>query len=123
MTMVHAPVGAAPAAPGDGVADDSSHAHAAEAAVVADPQLAALVRRLRRVEGQVGGLIRMLEGGRDCTDVITQLAAASRALDRVGFLMVASELRKCATGEAVTGDEETAAARAAALEKLFLTLA
>jgi DNA-binding FrmR family transcriptional regulator len=94
--------------------------------VVDDPQTAAMVHRLRRVEGQVGGLIRMLQAGRDCADVVTQLSAASRALDRVGFLLVASELRKCATAQtAATGASDTAeaAAKAAAVEKLFLTLA
>ena len=59
--------------------------------VVPDPQVTALIRRLRRVEGQVGGLVRMLQAGRDCADVVTQLAAASRALDRVGFLLVAAD--------------------------------
>lgn len=85
-------------------------------------QIGALVRRLRRVEGQVGGLVRMLESGRDCTDVVTQLAAASRALDRVGFLLVASELRNC-TVSSRSDDDPKAAAKAAAVEKLFMTLA
>lgn len=95
-------------------------------AVVAErgaAELAALVRRLRRVEGQVGGLVRMLESGRDCADVVTQLAAASRALDRVGFMLVASELRKCAAAGPQEPEDTTAAAKAAAVEKLFLTLA
>ncbi len=93
------------------------------AAAVPDPRLVSLIRRLRRVEGQVGGLVRMLESGRDCSDVITQLAAASRALDRVGFLLVAAELRKCAAMQADATDDPTAAEKAAAVEKLFLTLA
>ena len=83
--------------------------------------VAALIRRLRRVEGQVGGLVRMLESGRDCAEVVTQLAAASRALDRVGFLLVASQLRQCVQRQA-DGDG-SAESKAAALEKLFLTLA
>jgi DNA-binding FrmR family transcriptional regulator len=86
-------------------------------------ELATLVRRLRRVEGQVGGLVRMLESGRDCAEVVTQLAAASRALDRVGFLLVASELRKCAATQSNEAEDPVAAAKAAAVEKLFLTLA
>ena len=90
---------------------------------VADPQHAPLIRRLRRVQGQVGGLVRMLQSGRDCADVVTQLAAASRALDRVGFLLVAAELRRCATMQASVTDDPEAAQKAAAVEKLFLTLA
>lgn len=88
-----------------------------------DLDVGALVRRLRRVEGQVGGLVRMLESGRDCTDVVTQLAAASRALDRVGFLLVASELRRCVTSRAGEEPDPEAAQQAAAVERLFLTLA
>jgi DNA-binding FrmR family transcriptional regulator len=40
--------------------------------------MAAVIRRLRRAQGQVGGMIKMIEEGRDCADVVTQLAAASR---------------------------------------------
>lgn len=47
-------------------------------------QLTDVVSRLRRVEGQVSGIIRMIEEGRECKDVVTQLAAASRALDKAG---------------------------------------
>ncbi|MFD1049010.1 metal-sensitive transcriptional regulator, partial [Kibdelosporangium lantanae] len=51
-----------------------------------------VVKRLRRAQGQVGGLIQMIESGRDCEDVIIQLAAVSRALDRAGFRLIASGL-------------------------------
>jgi DNA-binding FrmR family transcriptional regulator len=40
-----------------------------------------VLKRLRRAEGQIRGVIGMLENGRDCADVVTQLAAVSRALD------------------------------------------
>lgn len=43
------------------------------------------ITRLRRAEGQIAGVIRMLEAGGDCKDVVTQLAAVSRALDKAGF--------------------------------------
>jgi len=80
--------------------------------------LADVVKRLRRAQGQVGGLIQMIESGRDCRDVIIQLAAVSRALDRAGFKLIASGLEQC-----VADDSEQAAADRAQLEKLFLTLA
>ena len=83
---------------------------------------AAIVRRLHRIEGQVAGLARMVESGRDCGDIITQLTAASRALDRVGFLLVSGELRHCASAEGAPLDEAQAAARLATVEKLFLRL-
>ncbi len=76
----------------------------------------ALVRRLRRVEGQIGGVVRMLEEGRDCRDVVVQLAAASRALDRAGFAIIADGLRRCLSGQDGTTDP-------AELERLFLSLA
>jgi len=52
--------------------------------------------RLRRVEGQIRGIQRMLDEGQDCRDVVTQLSAAKTALDRVGYRLVASGIRYCA---------------------------
>ena len=51
--------------------------------------------RLRRIEGQVRGIERMLEEGRECRDVVTQLAAAARALDQAGFRLVSAGLTFC----------------------------
>ncbi len=62
----------------------------------------------------------MIEAGRDCDEVVTQLAATSRALDRAGFKILASGLKQCLAGEA--GAAETARAEAE-LEHLFLSLA
>jgi DNA-binding FrmR family transcriptional regulator len=83
--------------------------------------LSDVVLRLRRAQGQIGGVIQMIEAGRDCKDVITQLSAASRALDRAGFKIIAAGLDQCAEDERAG----TSAARdnRAQLEKLFLTLA
>lgn len=57
--------------------------------------VADLVRRLRRVEGQVRGLQQMLLEGRDCRDVVTQLTAANKALEQVGFNLIAAGLTWC----------------------------
>jgi len=79
-----------------------------------------VIKRLRRAQGQVGGVIKMIEEGRDCADVVTQLAAASRALDRAGFKIIATGLQECA----VSGDRDGKAdADRAQLERLFLSLA
>ena len=51
-------------------------------------QLTDVVDRLRRVEGQISGIVKMIEQGRECKDVVTQLAAASRALDKAGFKII-----------------------------------
>ncbi len=76
---------------------------------------AAVLNRLRRAQGQLAGVIAMIEDGRNCRDVVTQLAAVSRALDRAGFKIVASNMRQCLAGESALSTEE--------LERLFLTLA
>lgn len=82
--------------------------------------LEGVLKRLRRAEGQIGGVIRMIEEGRDCADILTQLAAASRALDRAGFKLVASGLRECITRPGSAADS---AATEEQLERLFLALA
>ena len=79
-----------------------------------------VITRLRRAEGQIRGVIAMLETGRDCADVVTQLAAVSRAVDRAGFKIIASGLRQCVSGHEA-GEER--AIDLARLEKLFLSLA
>ncbi|GAB3366424.1 MULTISPECIES: metal-sensitive transcriptional regulator [Amycolatopsis] len=76
--------------------------------------------RLRRAQGQLAGVIAMIDDGRDCKDVVTQLAAVSRALDRAGFKIIASGLRHCVTAD---GNGDEAEMTAEQLEKLFLTLA
>lgn len=77
-----------------------------------------VLNRLRRAQGQLAAVITMVESGRDCKDVVTQLAAVSRALDRAGFKIVASGMRQClaegSDARPMTQEE---------LEKLFLTLA
>ena len=77
-----------------------------------------VIKRLRRAEGQLAGVIRMIEAGRDCADVVTQLAAVSRALDKAGFAIISPGLEQCILrGEAGDSIDRTR------LEKLFLSLA
>jgi len=80
-------------------------------------EMLSVVRRLRRAQGQIAGVIRMLEEGRDCRDVVMQVAAVSRALDKAGFAIIATSLRKCLSDEGATGPDP------AELERLFLSLA
>jgi DNA-binding FrmR family transcriptional regulator len=82
--------------------------------------LADLGRRLRRVEGQVRGIHQMLEDGRDCRQVVTQIAAANKALEQVGFLLVSAGLTWC-----VEDPERSAAAGydVSDVQKMFLKLA
>ncbi|WP_411145141.1 metal-sensitive transcriptional regulator [Streptomyces sp. x-80] len=89
---------------------------------MAAEELKTVVNRLRRAQGQIAGVIKMIEEGRDCEEVVTQLAAASKALDRAGFAIIATGLEHCLTDSdiAAGGDREQIRAR---LEKLFLSLA
>jgi DNA-binding FrmR family transcriptional regulator len=78
-----------------------------------------LTTRLRRVEGQVRGIQAMLQDGRECRDVVTQIAAATKALEQVGFKLMAAGLVQC------LNDPEAAAATGYPLEeveRLFLKL-
>ena len=81
--------------------------------------VAEVTKRLRRAEGQIRGVIAMLESGRDCAEVVTQLAAVSRALDRAGYKVIASGLQQCMDSD----DLEQRAASVAQMERLFLSLA
>lgn len=54
-----------------------------------------LIKRLRRVEGQVRGVQQMLAEQRDCREVVTQLSAANKALEQAGFVLVAAGLAWC----------------------------
>ncbi len=82
-----------------------------------DDSIALILNRLNRAHGQLAGVIAMIENGRDCKDVVTQLAAVSRALDKAGFKIVATGLRQC-----INSDNKEPMTEAE-LEKLFLALA
>lgn len=87
---------------------------------VDDVAAADVINRLRRTEGQVRGIIGMIEQGRDCAEVVTQVAAASRALDRAGFRIISSGLEQCLANDS-DGDDHRASVEQ--MEKLFLSLA
>lgn len=72
--------------------------------------------RLTRAQGQIGGIIKMLDEGRDCNELLTQLAAANSALTRAGFQIIAVGMAKCESNESGERDR-------AALEKAFMSLA
>lgn len=80
-------------------------------------ELMDVTKRLRRAQGQIGGILKMIEEGRECRDIVTQMAAVSKALDKAGFAMIATGMKQCMSGDA--GDSEDVEA----MEKLFLSLA
>jgi DNA-binding FrmR family transcriptional regulator len=75
-----------------------------------------VINRLKRAQGQLSAVTRMLEEGRDCKDIVTQLAAVSKALDRAGFAIIASGLEQCIVRKDASMNNND-------LEKLFLSLA
>jgi DNA-binding FrmR family transcriptional regulator len=77
-------------------------------------------RRLHRVSGQLAGIERMLDDGRECKDVVTQISAATRALEQAGFKLVAAGLTYCI---AHPDQAEAAGYPLDVVEKMFLKLA
>ncbi len=91
----------------------------ARKAVAVDPEIrAANLNRLRRIEGQVRGLQRMVEDGRYCADILVQLSAVNEALRNVGRELLRNHLRNCATA-AIKGSPERAEAMYDELVELF----
>jgi len=80
-------------------------------------EMQTVVKRLRRAHGQLGGVLRMIDEGRECQDIVTQLAAVSKALDRAGFAVIALGLRQC------IADPDAQEMDVGTMEKLFLSLA
>ena len=69
----------------------------------------ALVKRLHRIEGQVRGIERMVEDERYCIDILTQIAAATTALESVAFKILDEHVSHCVAGALESGDAEVAA--------------
>jgi DNA-binding FrmR family transcriptional regulator len=84
-----------------------------------DPaEMTPVINRIKRAQGQLNGILRMLEEGRECEDVVTQVAAVSRALDKAGFAVVAIGLQ-----QAISSPEGINSLDMQRMEKLFLSLA
>jgi DNA-binding FrmR family transcriptional regulator len=85
-----------------------------------DESAASVTARLRKARGQIDGVLAMIEAGRSCEDIVTQLSAASKAVDRAAFTIVSCGLTQCIEAEAAG---KPAPMDRAKLEKLFLSLA
>lgn len=74
-----------------------------------------IINRLKRANGQLAAVVAAVESGAHCRDVVQQLSAVSKAIDRAGFLLISTALQECITNpDGETSPEE--------LEKLFLSL-
>jgi len=83
-----------------------------------EEQIQAISKRIKRAQGQLGAVARMLEDGRNCEEIVTQMSAVSKAVNTAAFTLISSSLKECliegkSNSEAVT----------AQLQKLFLSLA
>lgn len=77
-----------------------------------------IANRLRRAHGQLAAVIEAVEGEAHCRDVVQQLSAVSKALDRAGFLVISTALQEC-----IADPEAEGGSNPEELEKLFLSLA
>ncbi len=81
-------------------------------------EIKAIITRMKRANGHLASVIRMMEEGSSCEDILTQLAAVNKALSRAGYALVATGLQQCMEGgEGVDGVDVKK------MEKLFLALA
>jgi DNA-binding FrmR family transcriptional regulator len=74
-----------------------------------------LLKRLRRIEGQVRGIERMVDDERYCIDILTQISAATTALDAVALKILGEHVQSCVAGALASGDEEAAKAKSSEL--------
>src|SRR5579864_619001 len=88
-------------------------------ALAVDPEIkSSNLKRLRRIEGQVRGLQRLVEEDRYCADVLVQISSVREALRSVGRALMTNHLRHCAS-EAI---RDTAPGRAEAMHEELLNL-
>lgn len=77
-------------------------------------------KRLHRISGQLAGIERMLDDGRDCKDVVTQISAAARGLEQAGFKLVAAGMSYCLNNPE---EAEASGYPMDVIEKMFMKLA
>lgn len=81
-------------------------------------QLDLILKRIKRAHGQLGAVARMLEEGRSCDEIVTQMSAVSKAVNTAAFTLISTSLKEC-----LLEDKSNSKAVTAQLQKLFLSLA
>ena len=81
-------------------------------------QMAAIAKRIKRAQGQLGAVARMLEEGRSCDEIVIQMSAVSKAVNTAAFTLISSSLKEC-----IMEDKSNSEAVTAQLQKIFLSLA
>ena len=77
-----------------------------------------VLKRVKRAEGQIAGVIRMLEDGRSCEEVVHQMSAVGKAMNTAGITLIAASLEECILDKKSNNPEQRER-----LQKLFLGLA
>jgi DNA-binding FrmR family transcriptional regulator len=83
-----------------------------------EEQVIAISKRIKRAQGQLGAISRMLEEGRNCEEIVTQMSAVSKAVNTAAFTLISASLKECIVEGNSNSDAVTAQ-----LQKLFLSLA
>ena len=83
-----------------------------------EEQVLAIAKRIKRAPGQLGAVVRMLEEGRNCEEIVTQMSAVSKAVNTAAFNLISASLKEC-----IIEDKNNSDAVSAQLQKLFLSLA
>ena len=81
-------------------------------------QIDLIVKRVKRAQGQLGAVARMLEEGRNCDEIVTQMSAVSKAVNTAAFTLISTSLKEC-----LVDNKSNSEAVTAQLQKLFLSLA
>jgi DNA-binding FrmR family transcriptional regulator len=81
-------------------------------------QIDAISKRMKRAHGQMGAVVRMLEEGRNCEDIVMQMAAVNKAINTAAFTLISASLKEC-----IEENKTNSQAVTDKLQKLFLSLA
>lgn len=81
-------------------------------------QVDAISKRIKRAQGQLGAVARMLEEGRNCEEIVTQMSAVSKAVNTAAFTLISASLKEC-----LVDDKSNSEQVSDQLQKLFLSLA
>jgi DNA-binding FrmR family transcriptional regulator len=81
-------------------------------------QLTQITLRVKRAHGQMGAIVRMLDEGRSCDEIVTQMSAVSKAVHTAAFMLISASLRECIADPEI--DSEAVSKK---LQRLFLSLA
>lgn len=83
-----------------------------------EEQLMAISKRIKRAHGQLGAISRMIDEGRSCEDIVTQMAAVGKAINTAAITLISASLKEC-----IENADSDSAAITEKLQKLFLSFA